>query len=57
VKNTQDGKRPYVKPQLQRVVLRAQSLILACREPTGADESPWVYPLCTTSGCKSSAAD
>jgi len=57
VKNTENDKRPYVKPQLQRIVLRAHSLILACREPSGTDMSPWEYPLCATSGCKSSAAD
>jgi hypothetical protein len=57
VKNTQDGKRPYVKPQLQRIVLRAQSLLLACREETGTDMSPYGYPVCVTIGCKQSSFD
>jgi hypothetical protein len=57
VKNRENGKTPYVKPQVQRIVLRSQSLILACREPSGTDMSPWDYPMCVTSGCKSSAAE
>jgi len=57
VKDTQEARKRYVKPELRRIKLNTREGILACREPTGGDRSPYGTDMCALSLCFSSAAE
>jgi hypothetical protein len=57
VKDTQEARKRYVKPELRRIKLETREGILACREPTGGDMSQYGADMCALSLCFSSAAE
>ncbi len=57
MKDTQEARKRYVKPELRRIRLETREGILACREPTGGDRSPYGTDMCALSICFSSAAE
>jgi hypothetical protein len=56
VKDTQEARKRYVKPELRRIKLETRDGILACREPTGGDQSPYGTDMCALSICLSESA-
>jgi hypothetical protein len=57
VKDTRGARKRYVKPELRRIKLSTREGILACREPSGTDMSPYGSDDCYLSLCFSSAVE
>jgi hypothetical protein len=57
VKDTQEARKRYVKPELRRIRLETREGILACREPSGTDMTGYEPGVCALGFCRSSAAE
>jgi hypothetical protein len=57
VKDRQEARKRYVKPELRRIKLNTREGILACREPSGGGQTPYGADMCALSLCFSAAAE